>query len=72
MDDELRKMYMINIRLAVIIGLCSGVMTGIFSLELSHVIQMPDWAWVVAFLFTIVAIIWLLVTYLNDLKRGFQ
>lgn len=71
LDTEISK-YQINLRVAIVIGLCSGIMTGIFSLGLYNLIQLPPWGWGVVCVFTLLVIASLLYSSMKELKTSWE
>lgn len=53
--EDYRDSYQINIGSATIIGLCSGIVTGIFSAAISQVIKFEWWGWAIVLVFSFLA-----------------
>jgi hypothetical protein len=68
--EDFRDEYQVNISGSIIIGLCSGIITGIVSAGLTNSISLPQWGWGVTFGITFVISLILIWKTFSNMKKS--
>lgn len=70
--EDIKDKYQINVGVATIIGLCTGILTGIFSAAINSYIKMESWAWGSTIIGVIVAIALIMFWSFKSIKESIE
>ena len=68
--EEVKDTYLVNYSLSAIIGICSGIITGIFSAALSESIHLEWWGWIIVLCLSAIGIGFFLFSCFKTLKNA--
>lgn len=68
MNAEDKKKTRLTMRLSIVISLCSGMLTGLFSTALNRTLQ-SDWTWGLALVIVVGAIGYFVLTSYKDIEE---
>ena len=72
-QDQIEKQkddYLINYSLSTIVGLCSGILTGIVFAAFSQIVRVEWWGWLIIFIFSLAGIGLLFYTTFKTLENA--
>jgi len=70
--EECKDNYRINVGQSTVLGLCSGILTGIFSAGLQETIHLEWWGWCIVMIATTLGITFLIYNSFNAVKNSLE
>jgi uncharacterized membrane protein YvbJ len=70
--EEVKDNYLINVNLSIALGLCVGIITGLFSAAIHETIVMPWWGWWIVLVVITIFLVKLLFTSFADVEKSLK